>query len=356
MIRIGIVGLGYWGPNLVRCFSDLPNCKVTTVCDKSYDQLIRIKDRYPSVYPIEDFDAMLERNIVDAIVIATPTYTHHKLALSALEKGIHVFVEKPLAETSDQCRELIAAAKTNGCVLFVGHVFLHAAPVVRLKELIEAGELGNLNYISSRRLNLGPVRKDVSALFDLAPHDISMMNYLFDSKPERVSCTGIDLLRPGNHDVCNLTMHFPNTKMGMIHVSWIDPRKERVLTVVGDRKMAVYDDLEQEKIKIYDKGIEQATASGDFADFQISYRYGGSYSPFVKEKEPLKSECIDFIRCISENLEPLTGGENGLAVVQVLEAANESLLNGGQPVEVASKTVAVSSMAKRRSHKSKSVR
>ena len=290
MIRVGVVGLGYWGPNLVRCFADLPNCKVTAVCDKSYDQLFRIRDRYPGVHPTEDFDALLEQDIVDAIVIATPTFTHHGLAMKALKKGVHVFVEKPLAETSSQCKELIATAKANGSTLFVGHVFLHASPMVRLKELIDAGELGKLNYISSRRLNLGPVRKDVSALLDLAPHDISMMNYLMGSKPERVSCTGIDLIKPGNHDVCNLSLHFPNNRMGMIHVSWIDPRKERVLTVVGDRKMAVYDDLEQEKIKIYDKGIEQAPATGDFADFQISYRYGGSYSPFVKEREPLKAE------------------------------------------------------------------
>jgi predicted dehydrogenase len=157
-------------------------------------------------------------------------------------------------------------------------------------------------------------------------------------KPERVSCTGIDLLKPGNHDVCNLSMHFPENKMGMIHVSWLDPRKERVLTVVGDKKMAVYDDLEQEKIKIYDKGIEAPATAGDFAEFQISYRYGGSHSPFIKEKEPLKAECTDFIRCIREKALPITGGENGLAVVEVLEAANESLMNDGQPVNLVRKT------------------
>ncbi len=356
MIRVGIVGLGYWGPNLVRCFSDLPDCKVTAVCDKSYDQLFRIKDRYPSVYPIEDFNALLDRDIVDAIVIATPTSTHHSLAMRALKKGIHVFVEKPLAESSAQCREMIAAAKENNCVLFVGHVFLHASPVLKLKELIQEGELGNINYISSRRLNLGPVRKDVSALYDLAPHDISMMVYLLGMQPDRVSCTGIDLLTPGNHDVCNLSMHFPNNKMGMIHVSWLDPRKERVLTVVGDRKMAVYDDLELEKIKVYDKGIDPPPASGDFADFQISYRYGGSYSPFVKEKEPLKAECGDFIRCIVEKSQPLTGGDNGLAIVEILEAANKSLQLHGLPVEVSADGNSKSKPRLRRNSKSTSVR
>ncbi len=337
MIRVGIVGLGYWGPNLVRCFSDLENCKVTAVCDQSYDQLLRIKDRFPSVYPIENFDALLDRDLVDAVVIATPTATHYDLAMKALEHDLHVFVEKPLAKTSAQCRKLVQTANERNRTLFVGHVFLHASPVRKLREMIESNELGSINYISSRRLNLGPVRKDVSALYDLAPHDISMMLYLLDQKPYSVTCSGFDRLNPGIHDVCNLTMLFEGNRMGMVHVSWLDPRKERVLTVVGDKRMAVYDDLEHEKIKIFDKGIDKPTgASGDFADFQLAYRYGGSYSPFIKEQEPLKSECADFIRCITDGDVPITDGVNGLNVVEVLEAADMSLRNGGQPVELAS--------------------
>ncbi len=206
-----------------------------------------------------------------------------------------------------------------------------------LKELIDSGELGNINYISSRRLNLGPVRKDVSALYDLAPHDISMMLYLLGQQPESVTCSGLAHLNPGIHDVCNLTMQFEGNRMGMIHVSWLDPRKERVLTVVGDKKMAVYDDLEQEKIKIYDKGIDAPPPSADFAEFQISYRYGGSYSPWVNEREPLKSECADFIRCIVDGDVPHTDGVNGLQVTSVLESANQSLFNGGEAVHIRSK-------------------
>ena len=336
MIRIGIVGLGYWGPNLVRCFSDLDNCKVTAVCDRSYDQLLRIKDRFPGVYPIEDFDALLDRDLVDAVVIATPTATHYELTRKALQHDLHVMVEKPLAQKSEQCRSLIQLAGERNRLLFVGHVFLHSAPVRKLKELIDSGELGNINYISSRRLNLGPVRKDVSSLYDLAPHDISMMLYLLDQQPESVTCVGFDRLNPGIHDVCNLSMSFSGNRMGIVHVSWLDPRKERVLTVVGDRKMAVYDDLEQEKIKVFDKGIEgPASPSGDFADFQIAYRYGGSYSPFVQEREPLKVECSEFLRCIEEGDLPLTDGTNGLRVVEVLEAANKSLHGGGQRIEIA---------------------
>ncbi len=334
MIRIGIVGLGHWGPNLVRCFSEISGCTITALCDRSCEQLARIKERYPGVNCYEDIDLLLKDKVVDALVVSTPTRTHFQLAMRALEHGVHVLVEKPLAETSEQCQELIATAKENSCTLFVGHVFLHSSPIGKLRELIVEGELGRINYISSRRLNLGPVRKDVSALFDLATHDISMMLHLLECKPQRVSCCGADLLRPGNHDVCNLTMHFPDNRMGMIHVSWLDPRKERVLTVVGDRKMAVYDDLDQEKIKVYDKGIILPAESGDFAEFQYSYRHGGSYSPFLNEKEPLKLECMEFIRCIQQAATPLTDGENGLAVVQVLEAADRSLLKNGSPVSL----------------------
>lgn len=334
MIRVGIVGVGYWGPNLVRCFSETPGCRVTAICDKCDDQLSRIKVRHPEVQLFEEFDALLESGLVDAVVLATPTRTHYFLAMQALKRGIHVLVEKPLAETSDQCMEMIAEAEANACVLFVGHVFLHSTPVQKLRELINDGELGRINYISSRRLNLGPVRKDVSALYDLATHDISMMLYLMDCSPQTVSCCGVNLLKPGIHDVCNLTMHFPGNRMGMVHVSWLDPRKERVLTVVGDQKMAVYDDLEQEKIKIFDKGIVMPPESGDFAEFQYSYRHGGSYSPFLNEKEPLRVECLDFIRCIEKSVQPQTGGRNGMAVVEVLEAANQSLQMNGTPVEL----------------------
>jgi predicted dehydrogenase len=334
MIRVGVVGLGYWGPNLVRCLSDLPGCRLTAICDQNTDALQRISERNPEVQAFSDFSQLINSQTIDALVVATPTATHFKLALQALERGIHVLVEKPLAETSDQCRELIKTAKSQGCILFVGHVFLHSSPLAKLKELVVSGELGRINYISSRRLNLGPVRKDVSALYDLATHDISMMLHLLDCKPMRVSCTGIDLLNPNIHDVCNLSMHFPGSRMGMIHVSWLDPRKERLLTVVGDRKMAVYDDLDQEKIKIYDKGIVAPPVTGDFAEFQFSYRYGDSYCPYIQEKEPLKAECGEFIRCIQQTQVPLTDGANGLAVVEVLEAANQSMQLGGAPVSL----------------------
>ncbi|TWU35810.1 putative oxidoreductase YdgJ [Novipirellula aureliae] len=337
MIRVGIVGVGYWGPNLVRCFSELDNCRVTAVCDRSGDQLLRIKERFPSVQPFDDVDAMFKSGVIDAVVIATPTATHFELSMKAFANDLHVFVEKPLAKTSAECRTLIKTAGERNRVLFVGHVFLHSSPVMKLRDLIETGELGSINYISSRRLNLGPVRKDVSALYDLAPHDISMMLHLLGQKPISVTCSGFDRLNPGIHDVCNLTMMFEGNRMGMVHVSWLDPRKERVLTVVGDKRMAVYDDLEQEKIKVFDKGIDRPkNATGDYADFQLAYRYGGSYSPYIKENEPLKAECAEFIRCIDEGDVPLTDGVNGLDVVEVLEAADVSMRSDGLRVELAS--------------------
>ena len=187
MIRIGIVGLGHWGPNLVRCFSELENCRVTAVCDQNRTQLLRIKHRYPSVHRLEDFDVLLDRDLVDALVIATPTATHYDLTMKALEHDLHVFVEKPLAKTAAECRRLVDMAGERNRTLFVGHVFLHSAPLLKLRELIESDELGGINYLSSRRLNLGPVRHDVSVLYDLATHDISMMLYLLGQKPLSVT-------------------------------------------------------------------------------------------------------------------------------------------------------------------------
>lgn len=339
MIRVGVVGLGYWGPNLVRCFSELADCKVTAFCDQNIDRLLMVKNRFPSIQPFDNYDQLLSADVVDALVIATPTATHFQLASKALKKGIHVFVEKPLARTVEECQQLIELSDANQATLFVGHIFLHSSPVAKLKELIDSGELGNINYISSRRLNLGPVRKDVSCLYDLAPHDISMMLYLLGEQPISVGCFGLAHLNEGVHDVCNLNLTFRGNRMGMIHVSWLDPRKERVLTVVGDRKMAVYDDLDQEKIKVFDKGIKTPAHASNYAEFQIAYRYGGSYSPFIQEREPLKSECEAFISSISKGQVPLTDGRNGLQVVEVLDAAEKSLFSGGGQVRLGSVAV-----------------
>ena len=338
--KIGIIGVGYWGPNLVRNFDSVGECEVVAICDLDPNNISNIKARYPHIKDYSDVDQMIESNQLDGVVIATPTATHFHLAEKALNAGLHVFVEKPLTVASAESEELIALAEKNGLVLFVGHIFLHSSPVMKLRELIASGELGEISYISCKRLNLGPVRTDVSSLYDLATHDISIVLHLLGQQPESVCCSGLDHLKDGIHDVVNLTMKFPNNKMGMVHCSWLDPRKERVLTVVGDKKMAVYDDLSLEKIKVYDKGVSMHSKSGDFADFQLSYHHGDMYSPWLQQQEPLRCECNEFVRCIIEGKTPRTDGMNGLAVVEVLEAANESLESNGSPVLIQSRVVA----------------
>lgn len=336
MVRVGLVGLGYWGPNLVRNFSSLRDCQVTAICDRNPKRLQHVSEMYPAAFATTDSDELFASGKVDAVVIGTPTRTHYAIAKSALQAGLHTFVEKPLATSSRECSELIRMADERDLVLFVGHVFLYSAAVAKLKKLVEAGELGDLCYISSVRLNLGPIRSDVNALWDLAPHDISIMLHLMDAVPEAVSCSGLAHLKENVHDVCSVTMHFSEKRLGLIHVSWLDPHKRRLMTVVGNKKMAAYDDIEVlEKIKVYDIGVEAPTYADSFGDFQYSYRYGDTYSPRIAQGEPLKSECSAFIDCISQRLVPVTDGRNGLDVVRVLEAAQQSLSTGGGKVAVA---------------------
>ncbi len=336
MLRIGIIGLGYWGPNLARVLQGLADCQVVALCDRSPTRLKRYASQFPEALATVNHEDVLNHETVDAVVIATPTKTHYQLARTALQEGIHTFVEKPLATSSQECEHLIDLADARGVVLFVGHVFLHSAPVAKLKELVTSGDLGDLYYISSTRLNLGPVRQDVNALWDLAPHDISIMLDLMGASPVSVSCAGLAYLNDQVHDVCSLALHFENKRMGIVHVSWLDPHKKRVMTVVGSKKMAVYDDIEPlEKIKVYDHGIEAPEYSDSFGEFQFSYRYGDTYSPRLVEVEPLKAECRHFVDCIVENRCPTTDGRNGLEVVKVIEAANLSLQNGNGRIDLA---------------------
>jgi len=239
MIRVGIIGLGHWGPNLVRNLDSVSGAKVAAFCDVEAKRLQHVAARFPDAYATDNAFEIINRDMVDAIVIATPTRTHYPLTRRALEQGIHTFVEKPLATSVAECQNLVQLSEQNGVVLFVGHVFLYNAAVIKLKELIEGGDLGEVCYISSERLNLGPVRRDVSALWDLAPHDISIILNLIDSVPVSVNAQGLAYLHKKVHDVCTLNIHFQNGCMATIRVSWLDPNKTRRMTVVGDRKMAV---------------------------------------------------------------------------------------------------------------------
>ncbi len=332
-LRIGIIGLGYWGPNLVRVLAGLPGCNVTALCDLNTKRLNEYCDRFPSAFGTTDVSKVLTKDAVDAVVIATPTKTHYDLAYQALSQGIHTFVEKPLATSSADCEILIDLAETQDVTLFVGHIFLHSAPVAKLKEMVLNDEFGEIYYMSSTRLNLGPVRQDVSALWDLAPHDVSIMLDLMGSAPVSVNCSGLAYLKESIHDVCTLNMQFENNRMGIVHVSWLDPHKKREMTVVGSKKMAIYNDLEPlEKIKVYDNGVKYENGVGatgeSYGDFQVSYRYGDMYCPRIVEVEPLKSELTNFVECALQNKTPKTDGRNGLDVVRVIEAADVSLHGG----------------------------
>lgn len=335
MVRVGVIGVGYWGPNLLRCFQETADCDVVYVCDRDVKKLNQICDRFPNVIgTTEDVD-VLRSDRVDAVVIATPTKTHYRLAKRALEAGLHTFVEKPLATRSEECADLIECAEASGRVLFVGHVYLYSAAVAKLKEIVSSGELGDIYYISSTRLNLGPVRHDVNALWDLAPHDTSIILELMGRSPTSVSCSGLAYLDRRIHDVCNLTMQFPDNRIGIVHVSWLDPRKRRMMTVVGSKKMAVYDDIEPlEKIRIYDTGVHAATEASSFGEFLYSYRYGDIYSPRIDGAEPLKAEIRSFIDAIVTGKQPKTDGWNGLRVVEVIEAADRSLRDSGGHIPI----------------------
>lgn len=333
MIRVGLIGLGYWGPNLARIFSGLEESTVTVLCDLEEARARQIGARFREIHATTQIAEALDPQRVDAVVIATPTRTHHELARRALAAGLHTFVEKPLAASIAECEELVALAEKKNKILFVGHVFLYTAAVGKLKQLIAGGELGELCYIASHRLNLGPVRGDVNALWDLAPHDISIILYLLGKSPASASCQGMAFLNKTLHDVAVLTMHFDNGPMAIVHSSWLDPNKVRRMTLVGNKKMAVYDDVEPlEKIKIYDKGVEAPAYHNDFGEFHFSYRYGDTYSPRLSETEPLRAECQHFLECIRKNAPPRTDGHNGMEVVRVLEAAEISLQNGGARV------------------------
>lgn len=335
MVRVGVIGLGYWGPNLVRNFSELTGSELTVLCDADPERLKKVSSRYPLAYATENTDDAMDPNRIDAVVIATPTRTHYALARKALENGLHVFTEKPMATSVSECEELIRLSKEKNRTLFVGHIFLYNASVLKLKEYVQGGELGNVCYICSSRLNLGPVRSDVNALWDLATHDISILLYLVNSEPVSVNCQGLAYLNRKIHDVCTMTINFENGCMAILHASWLDPNKVRTMTIVGDRKMAVYNDIDPlEKIKIYEKGVDKPPYTDTYGDFQFSYRYGDTFSPRVVEVESLKAECRHFLECLEKGLVPRTDGVNGLKVVQVLTAAEFSLQNGGGRVMI----------------------
>jgi predicted dehydrogenase len=332
---VGVVGLGYWGPNHVRNLYDLRCAEQVYVCDLDSKRREHIHQLYPGVVALSDFAELLANPEIEGVIVATPVSQHFPMARAALLAGKSVLVEKPLAMSRRQALELIKLARETRSVLMVGHTFEFSAPVRKIKQLLDSGALGDVFYISSTRANLGLFQRDVNVAWDLATHDISIINMLMGRAPLAVSCQGQSHYRDRTEDVALLTLDFGNSVVAFIHVSWLDPNKIRRTTIVGSRQMLVYDDTStQEKIRIYDKGVNVLPYYDTYGQFQFSYRYGDIQIPRIEEAEPLKLECEDFIRCVAEQAVPLTDGLNGLRVVSVLEAANQSLRSEGRPIAV----------------------
>ncbi len=331
LTSVGVVGCGYWGPNLVRNFKSLSRCRLSAICDGNEARLRHMASLYPDVEAFADYQRFLTVPDLDAVVVATPVKYHFPLAKASILAGKHTFIEKPMASSVAECEELIALAELQGVVLMVGHTFLYSAPVRKIIEIVRAGDIGDIRYINSRRLNLGLFQKDINAAWDLAPHDISIILHVLGEFPVTVNCQGNAHVTPNIEDVTNISLTFRQKRFATIQSSWLEPRKVREMTIVGTRRMIVYDDLQtHEKIRIYDVRVERPPHYDTFADFHYSYHYGDSYIPYLQQEEPLKSQCQHFLDCIDKGARPLTGGREGLEMVRILEAASASLrANGG---------------------------
>lgn len=323
--NIAQIGVGYWGPNLLRNLIANKNCNVKTVVDLASERREFVRSLYPAVNVTDNIHDVFNDPSIDAVVIATPVATHFDLAISALESGKHILIEKPMAKTPEEVEQIDALAKKNGLVAMVGHTFLYNAAVRYLKELIDSGKLGEIRYIYSQRLNLGRIRSDVDALWNFAPHDVSIIQYLLgDPAPMSVKRQGMDYIQKGIDDVVFLNIIYPDNVMAHIHVSWLDPHKVRKITVVGSQKMVVYDDIADNKIAIYDKGIDRMAILGenmDFDDpnsFKFNHRSGDVYLPKIQFEEPLKTEIEHYIDCIQNGTECLTGALHAKKVVEIL--------------------------------------
>ena len=335
-LKVGVVGCGYWGPNLIRNFRSLPDCQLKIMCDLSQQRLIHLKTLYPEVQRSMDYGHMLNGVELDAVVIATAVKSHYPMAKASLLAGKHTFIEKPMASSSEQCEELVEIARKKGLVLMVGHTFLFSPAVGKIREIVASGDVGEIRYICARRLNLGLFQKDINVAWDLAPHDISIILSVIGEQPTTVNCRGSAHITQGIEDVTTMCLGFAKQRTAIIHSSWLDPRKVREMTIVGSKRMIVYDDVAPlEKIRIFDARVESPPHYDTFAEFQYAYHYGDMYVPYIKQEEPLKTECQHFLDCIRHGTHPLTDGIQGLELVRILEASTKSLEKGGAPVELA---------------------
>jgi predicted dehydrogenase len=335
LLTIGIIGCGYWGPNLIRNFFNLDEVKVKICSDLLEERLNHMKRIYPTTEVSKNYKDIINDSEIDAVVVATPVSTHFRFAEEALNAGKHVFCEKPLTNKVDDGVKLVKLAERKGLTLLVGHTFVYTAAVNKIKKLIDSGELGEIYYLASSRLNLGLFQKDINVIWDLAPHDISIMNYILGSAPIAVSSSGFSYIRSGIEDVGFLTLRYPNSIVANIHVSWLNPNKIRTTTVVGSKKMLVYDDISSlEKIRIYDKGVDVIPHYDTFGEFHLSYRYGDIDIPKLEDTEPLKVECQHFVDCINKKAVPRSSGRDGLEVMLVLDSADKSMRQGNKEIKI----------------------
>ncbi len=336
MIKVGVIGHGYWGPNLVRNFMGAPGSAVAAVCDQREERLAPLRKLYPALSTYTNAADLISDTQVDAVVIATPVSSHFDLAMAAMKAGKHVLVEKPLAPRSDQARELIDEAARRNLVLMVDHTFVYTDAVRKIQGMIASGKLGEIYYYDAVRVNLGLFQHDVNVIWDLAIHDLSIMDFVLPNKPVAISATGISHVPGQPENVAYITLFFANTQIAHVHVNWLTPVKVRHTLIGGSEKMILYDDLEpSEKLKVYDKGITVTPEPEDVYKMLVSYRLGDMWAPRLDNTEALQIEAVHFIDCIVNKKQPQTDGFAGLRMVQMIEAAEKSLQDRGRLVELA---------------------
>jgi len=344
MLRVGVIGYGYWGPNIVRNFHALNGSRVCMIADKSSDALTRASKSFPGIPLTTDPDELLRSPEIDVVAVVTPVWLHYELAKAALENGKHVFVEKPFTSNSAQAEELIELAERKRLKIMVDHTFLFTGAIRKIRQLIDEDALGKLFYYDSTRINLGLFQHDINVIWDLATHDLAIMNYLLKAEPEALVATGQVHLN-GHEDIAFLTVYFPDKVVAHINVNWLSPVKIRTTLIGGEKKMLVWNDLEaDEKIKVYDRGVDIRTRDGVY-DLLVSYRSGDMWAPKVEQVEALKSELAHFTDCIENNKTPLNDGHAGLRVVQLLEAADQSIRTRGELVTLQAPSKKPSSFA-----------
>lgn len=335
VFTIGIIGCGYWGPNLIRNFSSIKDCRVKYICDLDTERLATVHEQFPQTTPVSDFKQLLADPELDAVAIATPVSTHHPLAIAALSAGKHVLVEKPLAASVAQAEEMVAKAREAKRVLLVDHTFIYTGAVQKMKQLVTADELGDLLYFDSVRVNLGLFQHDINVIWDLAPHDFSIMDYVFRDRPTAVSAHGVRHFGMDHEDVAYVTVFFPGSVMAHFHVNWLSPVKIRMIMIGGQKKMLVYDDMHpSEPIRIYDKGVDVIDSKPGIYSALVQYRLGDMWSPKIEAREALRVEAMHFKDCVQRGTQPITDGEMGLRVVKLLEAAQQSVERQGAVISI----------------------